>query len=180
VKAATLDEQKLPCSQFSWYRHHVEITRRDPAQPLAVCVHAFDTYAVYWNGQLLGTMGNVPPRFNWPYGTRKAFTLPLPATAQPASGVLAVRIWCQYPASLQQDCGFLEAPRIGAADLEHAQGYISDVLYLACEFPSGVLAVLAFFGALGALLIYLRSRREPLYLWFPAHASTLNLTTQLA
>ena len=165
-KADTLDNQKLPSTQFSWYRRHVEITRRDPPQPLAVFVHAVDTYAVYWNGQLLGTMGDLPPRFNWPYLTRKAFPLPLPATAQPVSGVLAVRVWCQYPSSLQQDCGFLEAPRIGAADLEHAQGYSSDLSLLASEYPSDVLVVLALFGGLAALLIYMRSRREPLYLWF--------------
>jgi hypothetical protein len=142
VKADTLDNQNLPYTQFSWYRRHVEITRHAPDQPLAVYVHAVDTYAVYWNGQLLGTM------------------------AQRVSGVLAVRVWCQYPASLQQDCGFLEAPRIGAADLERAQGYISEVSHLVSDYPRGILAVLALFGALGAFLIYLRSRREALYLWF--------------
>jgi serine phosphatase RsbU (regulator of sigma subunit) len=166
VKADTLDNQNLPYAQFSWYRRHVEITRLAPEQPLAVYVHAVDTYAVYWNGQLLGTMGDVPPRFNWPYITRKAFKLSLPATAQPVSGLLAVRVWCQYPASLQQDCGFLEAPRIGAADLERAQGYVSEVSYFFGESPDSILAVLTLFGAIVAFTIYLRSRRELLYLWF--------------
>jgi serine phosphatase RsbU (regulator of sigma subunit) len=166
VKADTLDNQNLPYTQFSWYRRHIEITRHPPEQSLAVYVRAVDTYAVYWNGQLLGAVGDLPPRFNWPYLTDKAFALPLPATTQPVLGVLAIRVWCQYPASLQQDCGFLEAPRIGAADLERAQGYVSEVSYFFSESPDSILAVLTLFGAVVAFTIYLRDRREPLYLWF--------------
>lgn len=165
VQADILD-QNLPWTQFSWYRRHVEITRRDPGLPLTVYVNAVDTYAVYWNGKLLGTMGDVPPRFNWPYRSRKVFELPLAEGVQTVSGVLAVRVWCQYPASLRQDCGFEEPPRIGAADLERSHRDYYAAASLAGEYPGFTLSVLTVFGALVGFVVYLRSGRERLYLWF--------------
>ena len=166
VQADTLDDQNLPWSQFSWYRRHVEIARPGSGQPLTVYVQAVDTYAVYWNGQLLGSMGGVPPSFNWPSRTRGVFEIPLPEAAQSVSGVLAIRVWCQYPASLSQDCGFLEPPRMGPADLERSHDAVDAVSGLASEYPGFALVVLTVFGALVGFIVYLRSGRQPLYLWF--------------
>ncbi len=164
VEATTLGEQNLPYPQFFWYRRRIEITHRDPTQPLAVFLHVADTFAVYWNGQLLGTHGAVPPRFNWPYPLGKAFTLPLPA-AESVSGVLAIRVWCQSPSSLAEECGFMEAPWFGAAALEQAHTFDRYVRYFHSQYFNGLIGLLAFCGAVGSLLIYLRDRGQLLYLW---------------
>ena len=165
VQADTLGNQNLPYTQFAWYRRRVAITRQHATQTLALLVHAANTYDVYWNGQLLGTLGDVPPRFNWPFFTLKAFALPLPE--QPSvTGLLAVRVWCQYPSSIPDDCGFLSPPVIGdAAQLEsrsearHKSILASDFLFLA-------VVVLGLLAALAALLVYLHGQRDLLYLWF--------------
>lgn len=165
VSADTLDDQKIPYTQFAWYRRRVTIDRQDPSQKLAILVRAADTYEVYWNGQLLGGVGKVPPHFNWPDFDTAAFPLPL-ASQSSVSGMLAIRVWCYYPNSLGSDCGLLDPPVIGDAALEQArpqkrlQSYlIQDYLY------TGVVA-LTLLIALVALLVYLRGRRDILYLWF--------------
>ena len=165
VTANTLSDQNLPYTQFSWYRRRIEITRRDPAQPLAVFLRAADSFAVYWNGQPLGAHGDVPPRFNWPNRLSKAFPLPL-ESAQSVSGILAVRVWCQYPSSLEEDCGFLDPPWLGAAALEQAHSFDRYNRYFRAQYLNGLVGLLAFCGGLGAFLIYLRDRGQRLYLWF--------------
>ncbi|MGB8480210.1 MAG: SpoIIE family protein phosphatase [Acidobacteriaceae bacterium] len=165
VNADTLGDQKIPYSQFSWYRRQVTIDRQNPAQKLAVLVGAANTFEVYWNGRLLGGVGKVPPRFNWPYFDTAAFPLPL-SDGPSASGVLAIRVWCQYPSSIPDDCGFLRPPVIGDVaqeqrrPLERFQSeFVSDYLFV------GVL-MLALLAAIASFLVYLRGKRNALYLWF--------------
>ncbi len=165
VNADTLGDQNIPYTQFAWYRRRVTINRQDPAQKLAVLLRVANTYQVYWNGQLLGSVGKVPPRFNWPYFDTAAF--PLPLSSQPSvSGVLAVRVWCQYPTSLPDDCGFLSPAVIGDAALEQRLPAANLQSILAADYLYAGTAALTLLIAFVALLVYLRGRRDPLYLWF--------------
>ena len=165
VNAETLGDQNIPYTQFAWYRRVVTINRQDPAQKLAVLVNAANTYQVYWNGQLLGSVGTVPPRFNWPYFDTAAF--PLPLESQPSvSGVLAIRVWCQYPTSLPDDCGFLHPPVIGDAAQEQRFPAARLQSMLAADYLYAGTEALTLLIAFVALVVYLRGRRDPLYLWF--------------
>jgi hypothetical protein len=165
LQAAPLADQKLPYSQISWYRRQVTIDRQNPAQVLALRADAANTYQVYWNGRLLGGVGSVPPRFNWPYFDTGVFSLPLP-DHRSVSGILAMRVWCQYPSSIPDACGLLEPPIIGDAALEQGRPRERRNSFFTSHYLFAGVAALALLAAIVAFLVYLRGRRDPLYLWF--------------
>lgn len=54
---------------FAWYRKHVHLIPASGASPdFAILIqHIDDAYEVYWNGQLIGHNGKLPPNPSYPY-----------------------------------------------------------------------------------------------------------------
>jgi hypothetical protein len=76
---------------YTWYRRHLHlIPATSGDQTLAIFMpHVDDVYEVYWNGNLIGSRGKMPPHGQRIYQVPPAeFTL-----GQAQDGVLAIRVW---------------------------------------------------------------------------------------
>ena len=161
-------------SGFAWYRRHLHISLNPASAPgakpdlLLLMPPVNDAYQVYWNGALIGHIGELPPHASWPV-TPDRHIFGFPATS---SGVLAIRVWKSPPGS--SDSGQLGGPRdplyIGHphAIAGMMAGWDYDwlrsnlyVIGLNCLYS--VVACLAF-------LLWLRRRSEIPILWFALFA----------
>ena len=164
---------------FAWYRKHVSLKpgEQDPSE-LAILVPAVeDAYEIYWNGQLVGTYGALPPHPVWYYDLRPHTWGLGPAQ----SGVLAVRAWKapfgSYDSGLQG--GFYAPPMLGSPHAIAAAMGMVDYRWMrarqslfALDSLYGLVAVLGF-------LFWLRDRRQRLAFWMGCFAAAKPLATIL-
>ena len=105
---------------YAWYRRHVQIRTLNGSQSYALLMPPTDdAYEVYWNGQLIGRYGKLPPRPHW-YYTSLIRSFAVPAAE---SGTIAIRVWKSPllfvdPATLG---GMYGPPLLGDADTIAAQ-----------------------------------------------------------
>jgi hypothetical protein len=150
---------------FAWYRRHIDIQPAPgvtgPYQILIFRVN--DAYEVYWNGNLIGSVGKMPPRPSW-YYTNFPHTFQLEGATK---GVLAIRVW-KAPLSIFQPSdlgGLADPPTLGDPDSIglSANKIVSD--YINGDlFDYSLVLLRVFIGVLGVVLWY-RNRREQLFLW---------------
>ncbi len=157
---------------FAWYRRHLQI---DPAGGsrffYALLVPPVDdAYEVYWNGELIGRYGALPPHPNWYYSSLfRTFAVP-----SATSGTLAFRIWKSPLLFVDSDAlgGMTGAPMLGAPQAIAAQlaainsESIQQVLY------DYTLDILYGFVTLLSLLLWSRNRKVKLLLWLAIFAAT--------
>jgi hypothetical protein len=144
---------------YAWYRRHIDLGSLPSGFNLGLMLsRPQDVAAVYWNGRLVGTLGQFPPHPLWYwYGPSRIFSLPV-AT----SGVLAIRVW-KSPhtfASARSEGGIVVPPLIGGLDslghLENTQRYKTlrgSIFGLFLDISTGVLGV-------ACLAFWLRSRSQ--------------------
>jgi serine phosphatase RsbU (regulator of sigma subunit) len=158
--------QKHPSyAGFAWYRRHVDILPNPGAtgQYRLLIPHAEDAYEVYWNGELMGRYGRLPPHASWYYNEFPR-TFPLIGSAV---GVLAIRVW-KAPLeafSLAESGGLYSPPLVGdpetialradALTWSHVRGDL---------FDYSLVLLRAFITAL-CVVLWVRNRREQLFLW---------------
>jgi Stage II sporulation protein E (SpoIIE) len=98
----------------------------------------------------------------------KSFLLPLPH--QPSvSGLLAVRVWCEPPSLNSDPCGFVDSrrpPWIGDAALARQAPTQEDEHFMVISGFQVAASLLALLAGIISLIVYLRGRRNPVYLWF--------------
>ena len=150
---------------FGWYRIHLAVPENSsPDWQLALLIpYIQDAGEVYWNGELVGSIGKVPPRPSWSLGpTPKA--IPLGA---PRSGVLAIRVWKAPHVYLSDPdegglagmplAGNLEAVEalIDRAAYNNLQGHLFEI---AVQLISGLVGLLALFA-------WLRNRQRRMLGW---------------
>jgi hypothetical protein len=161
---------------FAWYRLRIEIENASAAgaKNLALLIPPVqDAYEVYWNGEKLGTYGNLPPHANWWIFGHDA-VYPLSGT----SGVLALRVWKAPLSSVDaaESGGFTGAPLLGDAHVLDAQarskGYAAD----ARRLPNILIAAVALVIGVLSFLLYLRDRKQGLYLWLAVYLVTSGLS----
>lgn len=154
---------------FAWYRRRIEIDDSNSAgtNKLALLIPPIqDAYEVYWNGQKLGTYGMLPPQANW-WQTGHSAIYPLPDS----SGLLALRVWKAPLSSVDpvEVGGLSEPPLLGDASVLAAQArsvaYASDERRLPDLLMSAVTLVIG----LLSFLLYLRDRKQDLYLWLAVY-----------
>lgn len=157
---------------FAWYRRHVSIENINAERNIYALLipPVDDAYQVYWNGELIGSRGTLPPHPRWyyssPYGT---FVVPSLST-----GIISIRVWKSSllfvdPSSLG---GMNGVPLLGDAHSIAAQlaAYKADseqqFLY---DYTLMVL-----YGAvtLISLLLWSRNRKAKLFLWLAIFAAT--------
>src|SRR5271156_5215213 len=101
---------------YAWYRRHVTFAPVPGANTdLAIFLPPTDdAYELYWNDNLIGQSGKLPPHPVWyfesPYRT---FSL-----HRPQSGVLALRVWKAPYVSFDSGIlgGLSAAPRVGSSE----------------------------------------------------------------
>ena len=148
---------------FAWYRKHIQIGGR--GGKLAVLIPPVDdAYEVYWNGQKLGASGKFPPHawwFRYKHGT--VFGL----GGAPLDGVLALRVW-QAPLSSDDGIwggGLRAAPLIGSPAVLAMRPNLTQMKSEYIMLPRFIFAGALFITGIIALLLYLRERRNLIYLW---------------
>jgi hypothetical protein len=164
---------------YAWYRRHVTLApgETEPEQ-LAILIPAVeDAYEIYWNGQLVGANGALPPHPVW-YFDMRPHTWGL-GTAQ--SGVLAIRVWKAPFDSYDngKQGGFYAPPVLGSPRaIGNAMGAVDyrwlrgrQVMF-ALESLYGLVAVLGF-------LFWLRDRSQWLAFWMACFAGAHPLATIL-
>jgi serine phosphatase RsbU (regulator of sigma subunit) len=115
---------------YAWYRRHVSLNPAPSAQPdfYLLIQHVDDVYQVYWNGQIVGHNGVMPPRPSYPYNQAPQIVRLGPAR----DGVLAVRVWKAPLESFDPDYlgGFTATPVAGSLDSITALKASSDYTWL--------------------------------------------------
>lgn len=157
------DQTHLGYTGFAWYRKHIQIEGH--GGKLAVLIPPVDdAYEIYWNGHKIGANGKFPPHAWW-YRFKRGSVYGLGAA--PLDGVLALRVW-QAPVPADEGDwggGLRAAPLIGSPAVltmrpNFAKMRVEDVM-----LPRFVFAGALFITGIIALLLYLRDRRNLVYLW---------------
>jgi hypothetical protein len=150
---------------FAWYRRHLDIepTEGAPHDYSILIPHGEDAYEVYWNGKLIGTYGQLPPRPMWYYSIFPR-TFPLRGSAY---GTLAIRVW-KAPLdifSVTESGGLYEPPLVGDAD--NISLYENSYYWAAIRrdlFDYSLILLRAFVTVL-CLMLWSRNRQEQLFIW---------------
>jgi len=148
---------------FAWYRKHIQIA--GGGAKMAVLIPPVDdAYELYWNGRKIGEYGKFPPH-GWWWRHQRGVVYQLGAA--PLNGVLALRVW---KAPLQTDegvwwGGLSATPMIGSPTMlamrpRFAQMKAEDIM-----IPRFIFAGALFITGVIALMLYLRERRNLVYLW---------------
>ena len=157
-------------SGFAWYRRHLNITPAPGVKPeyLLLMPPINDAYQVFWNGALIGHIGELPPHASWPTRPDKHI-FGFPASG---SGVLAIRVWRSPPGSSDsgQFGGPRDTPYIGDPDsiagsmASWDYGWLRSNLYaIELTFLYGAVACLGF-------MLWLRRRNISPMPWFALFA----------
>jgi hypothetical protein len=150
---------------FGWYRVHLVLPDSAPADwTLALLLpNVQDACEVYWNGVLVGSVGNVPPRPSW-YLAHLPIAIPLGA---PRSGVLALRVWKAPYVYLSHpdEGGVVGMPEAGSLDAVNGlidraaySNLRGDLFALAEQLISGLVGLLSLFA-------WLRNRQLRMLGW---------------
>ncbi|MDE3185986.1 MAG: SpoIIE family protein phosphatase [Acidobacteriota bacterium] len=157
---------------YAWYRRHITISPAPGAsQDVALLIPEInDVYEIYWNGQLVGRSGHMPP--HW-----VAYIRVPPQTyglGPVRSGVLAVRVW-KLPLVSTDDGtagGFNGSPLIGSPEaIAAVKGDLdfkwlrSRQFHFALTSLYGLVALLGFFA-------WYRDRRQWLLFWTAMFSSS--------
>ena len=150
---------------FAWYRRHLDIlpSASDTGQFRVLIPLAIDAYEVYWNGELIGQYGQLPPHPSWYYSS---FPRSFPLVGS-AVGVLAIRMW-KAPLetfSTSDAGGLFEPPMVGDPDtIALREREINWKSVQGDLFDYSLVLLRAFIAAL-CIVLWSRNRGEQLFLW---------------
>ncbi len=163
---------------FAWYRLHVMLARGQSPDQLAILMPAVeDVYELYWNGQLVGAYGKLPPHpVGYVESTPHSFGL---GPAQ--SAVLALRVWKAPLFSFEDGLGGgLDAsPVIGSP--QSIAGALAALDYSWLRSYQLTFAIV-YFNILVAVLgfvMWLRERSQWLPFWMACFAASISLSVLL-
>jgi hypothetical protein len=150
---------------FAWYRRHLNIVPAPGTEGKfqILLPDVEDAYEIYWNGNLIGTYGNLPPHPVWFYSV---FPRSFQITGA-TSGVLAIRVW-KAPLdifSIAEAGGVYSTPVIGDPETISLYERAITWQYIQLElFEYSLVLLRAFITAL-CLVLWSRNRREKLFIW---------------
>ena len=155
---------------FGWYRRHIALTPAPGASTdFAMLIPAIDdAYEIYWNGELVGHNGKMPPNPDW-YPSQPPQTYGLGPIR---SGVLAIRVWKSPLASEDPGelGGFEAVPEIGSPQAIAARKAAIDFQWLRSrQFTFGLTSLYALVGIF-SLLAWLRDRKQWLLFWMAGYS----------
>jgi Stage II sporulation protein E (SpoIIE) len=162
---------------YAWYRRHVNFVPVPGVQPdLALLLPPIDdAYEVYWNGNLIGHQGKLPPHaFYYRRLAPESISL-----GQPGSGVLAFRVWKApyFSADTGDGGGLYRPPLAGSSDAIAAyKGNLNYRWLKGRLFGFSIQLIYAFLAFLG-IVSWLRDRSRRVLLWMSAWACALLLSS---
>ena len=118
---------------------------------------------MYWNGELIGLYGKLPPHPSWYYSE---FPRSFPLIGS-AVGVLAIRVW-KAPLdafSLAESGGLYDAPLVGDPDTVALREAAITWDYVREELFDYSLILLRAFITVLCVVLWSRNRREQLFIW---------------
>jgi hypothetical protein len=157
---------------FAWYRRHIVLAPGAAGtSTLSLYLHsnfnpACDSACeVYWNGQLVGGIGKLPPHPVWQYSAiEPSAVVPLGAAQ---SGVLAIRVW-KAPIvflSFPNEGGLCTIPQAGTSEAVAALQAADDYRRIRGQEFTITVARISAIGGLLALLFWLRNRHRTVLIW---------------
>jgi hypothetical protein len=155
---------------YAWYRKHLHISPAPEASPdIALSIRRIDdAYEIYWNGQLVGRKGNLPPNPSYPYNAPiQTFGL-----GPVRDGVLALRVWKAPLQSFdsEQLGGLNFAPIVGSPAAIAANKTEQDYTWLRSrQYYFGIQSIYGLVMLLG-LLAWFRNRSQKVLLWIAVFA----------
>ena len=157
---------------FAWYRRRVDILPNPgtTSQYRILIPHAEDAYEVYWNGEMMGRYGKLPPHASWYYSE---FPRSFPLIGS-AVGVLAIRVW-KAPLeafSLAESGGLYDPPLVGDPETIALREHALIWTYIRGDLFEYSLVLLRAFVTLLCLVLWSRNRREHLFLWVAVLTAT--------
>jgi serine phosphatase RsbU (regulator of sigma subunit) len=163
---------------FGWYRRHINIIPAPGTkeQFQVLFPDTEDSYEVYWNGNLVGSYGSMPPHPHWYYSN---FPRSFPI-AGATSGVLAVRVW-KAPLdvfSIAQSGGIYTTPVIGDPDTISLYERALTWHIIQLELFEYSLVLLRVFITALCVVLWVHNRRERFFIWvaiFTASPVALNM-----
>ena len=157
---------------FAWYRRHVDLkpVAGAPANLALLVFPADGPYEVYWNGRLIGKVGEMPPNPEWGLRTPPhSFGM-----GAERSGVLAIRMWLAPPqfTSLGIGGGLGPAPVLGSGEaVSAALGKIDHEWLRDRQYYFDLNLLYGLLGILG-FLAWMRNRTQELLPWVSLFAVT--------
>jgi serine phosphatase RsbU (regulator of sigma subunit) len=157
---------------YAWYRKHLHFSPAPGASPqfFLLILKIDDAYEVYWNGQLMGHNGTLPPHPSYPFAqSAQIFNL-----GQPRDGVLAVRVWKAPLESFDSDLlgGFNAAPLAGSFQAITDRKAAGDYLWLQNRQYYFALRALYALVMVLSLLGWLRDRSQRVLLAMAAFSGS--------
>ncbi len=148
---------------FAWYRKQIRVTGAGAKLSILIPL-VDDAYEIYWNGKKIGSYGTLPPHAAWwPVGHSAVYGI----GSAPANGVLALRVWKAPLASNDMWAlgGLNEAPVLGDPAVLDMLAMTPRYVQEHRELPQILIGAVVLVAGLLTLVLFLRDRKEWLYLW---------------
>lgn len=150
---------------IAWYRRHLNIIPAPGTEGKfqVLLPDTEDSYEVYWNGNLIGSYGKIPPHPIWFYS---AFPRSFPLTGA-TSGVLAIRVW-KAPLdifSVNEAGGLYSIPIIGDPDTISLYERAITWHFIQLELFEYSLVLLRVFITALCIVLWSHNRREKFFIW---------------
>ena len=150
---------------FAWYRKRIDVT--GPAGKLSILIPPVDdAYEIYWDGKKIGGYGGLPPHAAW-WELGMGHDTVYPLGPSPLSGVLALRVWMAPLSSSDPSTigGLVAPPLLGSPAVLTMQAAMPQYLQEQQQLPQTLISAVMLVAGLLTLLLFLRDRKEWLYLW---------------
>ena len=162
----------------AWYRKRIQVN--GSVGNLAILLPPVDdAYEIYWNGKKIGSYGSLPPHAVW-WSSGHSAVYPLAET--PVDGVLALRVWKAPLASTDMwgEGGLTAAPVLGSASFLASQAMEPRYQQEHHQLPQILIGAVVLVAGLLTLLLFLRDRKQWLYLWLAIYLMAEGATAFLA
>jgi serine phosphatase RsbU (regulator of sigma subunit) len=157
---------------YAWYRKHIHFSPAPGAQGnfYLLIQRIEDVYEVYWNGQLVGHNGAMPPDPSYPY--EQGDQIVNLGTAR--DGVLAVRVWKAPLESFDSDKlgGFVATPVAGSLEAVTNKKAAADYAWLQGRQYYFALRSLYTLVMILSLLVWFRDRSQKVLLAMAAFSGS--------
>jgi hypothetical protein len=162
----------------AWYRKRIEVN--GTAGKLAILMPPVDdAYEIYWNGKKIGNYGSLPPHAVWWSNGHSAV---YPLGEIPLDGVLALRVWKAPLASTDMwgEGGLTAPPLLGDTSVLAALAMTTRYQQEHHQLPQILIGAVVLVAGLLTLLLFLRDRKQWLYLWLAIYLVAEGATAFLA
>ena len=163
---------------MAWYRKRIQVS--GPSGKLAILIPPVgDAYEIYWNGNKIGNYGSLPPHAVW-WSNGHSAVYSLGET--PVDGVLALRVWKAPLASTDMwgEGGLSAPPLLGDASVLATQAMEPRYQQEHHQLPQILIGAVVLVAGLLTLLLFLRDRKQWLYLWLAIYLLAEGATAFLA